>query len=236
MNKTIIKWTIVLSLATVLYYFIYNEFLKFEINDLQIVLIEERLENNYYNNQSSFIELFDFTSQLGTLEMVEFLDGNSISFRITKKDLYLETTNLYWFHATDDSIVLSPNFKMTESDLLNVLSTSTLYDTIKIKDWIISYSGKANSPLVKSLLHYNDITFQQITKIGKTLERLNCDAIDKDQKTVKIRYKGHLFDNFSYVKFLSNQDTSDSLNELSHGIYWEHYISGLCVWTDWGWW
>jgi hypothetical protein len=125
--------------------------------------------------------------------------------------------------------------KLQPKDVEQVISKSVLFDTLAVPDWTVDYSGSKDSQIALILLNNRGIDQTTLDLIVKKLNEANCIGISKTNDGIKIRFKGHRFDNFNYV-FLANASERTDLNKLTDNFFWEHFESGIyCEWTNWGW-
>ncbi len=229
--KRWVRGLIVISLVALLWFF-YDLYLKYEINDYKASLIEEDIQNNFYNNQQRFNDLISFSKGLKVLENLQFEPNGYISFQLY--DSLADRSNV---DLINNILVMEKSEYYVED--LNILENNQVKtffggQTRTDDNWLIEFRGKMNHHILPKLLDYHKVSVEEVRQLRKMVEDLDCAAICNYKDVLEIRYRGHFFENFSYKIPFSDTVSTGSWNPISNGVYWEYYRSGIyCGWTKW---
>ncbi|MEO1049684.1 MAG: hypothetical protein AAFX87_03640 [Bacteroidota bacterium] len=224
MRKRIIKWILIFSFSLTALFVVYELFLKGAINDYQISLIEKRLVKNFERHADEMLELTTFVKQFKSFEMI--VPSNDIFYLTIENSDPQSSDELIWINIQDNSISLAGYYDLKPADIEQMITNSTIFDSLDVCNWKIHYSGKTNTSMVKMLLNNQGIGKDDYDYILNMLESANCVGVRKTEDKIIIRFLGHDFDSFNYVFPLNAKEITD-LHHLTGNFYWEHHESGL---------
>ena len=230
-TKNIIKWTGLTIVFGLILWIAYDFHFKFVINDYQARQIEKRLQDNFHDNRDRFNDLLTFSKQLSRLESVEFGENRQVSFQVYDTLLDRTTLENNFITIGDNSTVEVSDIDFIDSNSIKVKSGD---ETFLFNNWIVDYEGELDSPIVKKILAYNNISIDQLKQLNQKLGNINCNGFHKTDSLITIRFVGHWGESFNYLFPLTKKPNNEYWNKLTANYYWEHYQNGLfCGWTDW---
>lgn len=225
-------WGVLAIIVVALLWLFYDMHLKYEINDYRASLIEEEIVDNYFKNQHRFSDLISFSKGLGNLERLQFEPDGYISFQLY--DSAVDRSNVNYINNI--LIMEGSDYYVEDLSILHNNQVKTFFggQTRTVENWMIEFRGEINHHTLPELLTYHKISLDDVKELKKMVEELDCSAISNYNDLLEIRYRGHLFENFSYKIPLSDTVSTGSWNPISNGVYWEYYRSEIyCGWTKW---
>lgn len=226
------KWFLIGILSVLILFVSYDVYFKYKINYLQEKQIEQSIQANYWDNQINFQELINYSKTIEEISDLEFFENEFIHFQIYDSVSYdlNRMSNLIEL-GKDAYNVYAKDIVFSDTNSIIVIAEEGKQ---VLENWAISFKGKMTDSIVIKILSYNRIGLEELKQIRQRMEKVNCNAFNKNENLLTLRYKGHWGESFNYQIPLRDSVHMESWNKLSDNYYWEHHQEELfCGWTDW---